>query len=126
MAHPMTGTARPLAPLPHHSSDQLSAAIARLIREWRPSEIIVGLPLARDGEESPMSRRVRRFARTLAEANPQLSVELQDERMTSETAARQFADRRRAGRARRKDAASLDSQAAAVILDAWMRDCGKL
>jgi len=126
MAHPMTGTARPLAPLPNHSGDQLNKAIEGLIREWRPSDIVIGLPLAKDGGESAMSRRVRRFAGALAESNPKLNVDLQDERMTSEIAARQFADRRRAGRARRKDAASLDSQAAAVILDAWMRDRGQL
>lgn len=126
MAHPMTGTARPLAPLSHRSSDQLNHDIDQLIREWRPSDIVVGLPLASNGTESPMSRRVRRFARALAVANPELNIELQDERMSSEIAARQFADRRRAGRARRKDAASLDSHAAAVILDAWMRDSGKV
>ncbi|MDP1142364.1 Holliday junction resolvase RuvX, partial [Klebsiella pneumoniae] len=66
----------------------------------------------------------RNFARRLAEQVAPIEVELQDERMTSELAARQFAERRRSGRARRKDAASLDSLAAAVILDAWMRDHG--
>jgi putative Holliday junction resolvase len=126
MAHPMTGTARPLPPLSHHSSDQLSQDIDALIREWQPSDIVVGLPLAGNGAESAMSRRVRSFVQRLAAANPELNIELQDERMTSEIAARQFAERRRAGRARRRDAASLDSQAAAVILDAWMRDSGKL
>jgi len=126
MAHPMTGTARPLAPVMHHSSTQLDQDIDRLISEWQPSDLVVGLPLAKNGSESPMSRRVRQFVKALAAANPELNIELQDERMTSEIAARQFADRRRAGRARRKDAASLDSHAAAVILDAWMRDCGKL
>jgi len=126
MAHPMTGTARPLAPLAHRSENQLDRDIAQLIREWQPSDIVVGLPLAKSGEESPMSRRVRQFAEGLATSNPGLNIELQDERMTSEIAARQFADRRRAGRSRKKDAASLDSYAAAVILDAWMRDCGKI
>jgi len=73
-----------------------------------------------------MSRKVRKFARRLAESRPEIEVELQDERMTSEQAARQFAQRRREGRARRKDAARLDSHAAAVILEAWMRDHGKI
>ncbi len=126
MAHPMTGTARPLAPLFHTSPERLASELDQLIREWRPSHIVVGLPLAKDGTESAMSRRVRTFVNSLAQAHPELAVELQDERMTSELAARQFAERRRTGRARKKDAASLDSHAAAVILDAWMRDHGKI
>lgn len=124
MAHPMTGTARPLPPLPNTSPERLDQDLNSVIEEWRPDRIIVGLPLAGDGAESAMSRKVRRFARRLAEQVAPVEVELQDERMTSELAARQFAERRRSGRARRKDAASLDSLAAAVILDAWMRDHG--
>lgn len=126
MAHPLTGTARPLAPLPHTSTERLDQDLKLLIGEWRPSHVVVGLPLAKDGTESSMSKRVRKFAAALSRNHAELGVELQDERMTSELAARQFAERRRSGRARKKDAANLDSVAAAVILDAWMRDHGKL
>jgi putative Holliday junction resolvase len=126
MAHPLTGSARPLPPLPNNSTECLEMALDKLIREWQPSCIVVGLPLAGDGKDSLMSRKVRKFARRLAESRPGIEVELQDERMTSEQAARQFAQRRREGRARRKEAAQLDSHAAAVILEAWMRDQGKI
>ncbi|MEN1727876.1 MAG: Holliday junction resolvase RuvX [Pseudomonadota bacterium] len=126
MAHPMTGSARPLAPLQHTSAERLDRELGELIAEWRPSHIVVGLPLAKDGKESAMSKRIRRFVDQLAAEHPSLDIALQDERMTSEMAARQFADRRRSGRARRKDAANLDSHAAALILDAWIRDHGLL
>ncbi len=124
LAHPLTATARPLKPIHNASRAHLEAALLKLFEDWQPSRIIIGLPLDGAGADTPMSRKVRRFAGWLRERFASLEVELQDERMSSEQAASQFAARRASGRARRKDAASLDSQAAAVILDAWMRDHG--
>ena len=37
------------------------AAIDRLVEEWRPALLLVGLPLGEDGGETPMSGAARRF-----------------------------------------------------------------
>lgn len=57
------------------------AAIDKLVREWRPSLLVVGLPVAERGEHA-LAARVRRFARQL-HGRFRLPVETVDERYTS-------------------------------------------
>lgn len=124
IGHRLTGSARPLEPIRYRSQESLMAELAAVIRQWQPERIVVGLPLNGEGEETSMSRQIRRFAERLAEMVPERNVELHDERMSSEQAARAFAERRGQGRARRRDAERLDSMAAAVILESWMSNHG--
>jgi putative Holliday junction resolvase len=63
-------------------SDARFAAIARLVAEWRPARLVVGLPLATDGSAHAMTLRARRFARQL-EGRFRLPVTLVDERYSS-------------------------------------------
>jgi len=51
------------------------------VKEWRPSALVVGLPVAARGEH-PLAKRVQRFARQL-EGRFHLPVERVDERYTS-------------------------------------------
>ena len=90
-----------------------------LLGEWKPARLVVGLPLALDGGEQPMSRAAREFARML-ERRYGLGVDLVDERHSSGEAARRFAWQRAQGIARRKDAERIDALAATVILDDWL------
>ncbi len=121
VGHRLTGSARPLEPVRYRQPAGLLQALGGVIRQWQPDCIIVGLPLAGDGSETPMSRQVRQFVQSLAETIPECDIRLHDERMSSEQAARGFAERRSQGRARRRDAERLDSMAAAVILESWMQ-----
>ena len=57
-------------------------AIAKLIKEWQPQLLLVGLPLNMDGTDSPMSLRARKFSRQLQEKYKG-AVELVDERLSS-------------------------------------------
>lgn len=57
-------------------------AIARLIHEWQPSRLVVGLPFGLDGSEHEMTKRCRRFANQL-HGRFGLPVVLTDERLTS-------------------------------------------
>ncbi|MGH8688755.1 MAG: Holliday junction resolvase RuvX [Burkholderiales bacterium] len=57
------------------------AAIDRLVREWQPSHLVVGLPVAEQGEHA-LAGRVRRFARQLA-GRFRLPVATVDERYSS-------------------------------------------
>jgi putative Holliday junction resolvase len=69
-AHPLPGIAAPGF-----------AAIEKLVKEWRPDALVVGLPVAERGEH-PLAKRVQRFARQL-EGRFRLPVERVDERYTS-------------------------------------------
>lgn len=95
------------------------AALDALVAEWQPQHFVVGLPLALDGSEQPMTRAARQFAAALSRRYAR-AAELIDERHTSQEASRRFADRRAHGAAKRKDAARIDALAAQIILETWL------
>lgn len=94
-------------------------ALDRLHKEWRPQGLIVGDPLTLEGDDQPNRRRAHAFARQLRQRYG-VPVLLVDERSSSVEAARRFAVERAEGRRRRRDAASLDAVAAAVIVERWL------
>ncbi len=61
----LTRQARPLDILLPVTREQRFAAIAGLLAEWQPDAVVVGLPLAADGQEQYASLRCRRFANQL-------------------------------------------------------------
>src|SRR5690606_5666535 len=61
----LTGLARPLDILFPVTRVQRFAAIEKLLQEWQPDKVVVGLPLATDGSEQYASLRCRRFAHQL-------------------------------------------------------------
>lgn len=87
--------------------DARFAAIGRLIDEWRPDALIVGVPVHPDGAPHDNTRRAQRFARQL-HGRFGLPVHEVDERYSTTEAA--------AAGARDLDAAS-----AAIILDQYLR-----
>ena len=112
-------SARPLAALAARSGQPEWVRVDALLAEWKPDALVVGLPLTLDGGEQAITRGARAFAKALGRRSG-LPVHLVDERHTSQEAARRFAAQRAAGSARRRDAANLDSLAAAVILESWL------
>jgi len=95
-------------------------AITRIINEWKPVALVVGLPLDADGGETDMSEDARRFGRQL-EGRYGIRVEFEDERLTSFSAEQRFIDARIQGGLRRKDAALKDAMAAQIILESWLQ-----
>ncbi|KZC16771.1 crossover junction endodeoxyribonuclease RuvA [Rhodanobacter sp. FW510-R12] len=114
-----TASARALAALAVHDGEPDWNRLDALNREWRPDTLVVGLPLTLDGAEQAASRRARRFAATLQQRYG-LPVVLVDERHSSQEAARRFAAARAVGLRHRRDAADIDAEAAAVILERWL------
>jgi len=115
----LTGTANTLAVVAVAKEVDWQA-ITRMVKEWRPAALIVGLPLGADGEETEMCQDVRRFA-TLLEDRFSISVLFEDERLTSFGAEQRFVAARARGSMRRKDAALKDAMAAQIILENWLQ-----
>jgi len=114
-------TAHPLKGIEGAGAARL-AAVARLVEEWRPQQMVVGLPTGTEGERHPLAARVERFARQL-EGRFGLPVARVDERYTSaeaESRVREVAGARRAAKASR--ARELDSYAAQLILEQYFNE----
>lgn len=111
-------TARALSTLP--TGDW--TAIAKLVAEWRPGALIVGLPLLEDGNDQAITTAARKFASSLAERT-KLPVHLADERYSSRAADDFLRDARASGQmSRRIRKGDRDAQAARVILQQWLGD----
>jgi len=76
------GIAHPLLTIDNESNEVRFSEIGALIAEWKPVQLVVGLPLHMDGTEHELTRLCRRFARRL-EGRFGLPVHLVDERLTS-------------------------------------------
>jgi putative Holliday junction resolvase len=116
----ITRSARPLPALLSQNGAPSWPRIDALLGEWKPEALVVGLPLTLDGGEQAITRGARAFADTLGRRS-NLPVHLVDERHTSQEAARRFAAQRASGASRRREAENIDSLAAAVILESWLR-----
>ena len=116
----LTGAARAVAVIEVGESGIDWARVEALVREWRPDRLVVGDPLTVDGEAQPATHVARRFATEAAERT-QLPIAMVDERYSSLDADRRFAERRKAGTAKRRDAASLDAVAAEIIVERWLQ-----
>ncbi len=115
----LTGLGQPLGVLETRAGAVDWAGLDRMLREWSPDMLLVGLPLTLAGDEQPASARARAFA-LAAGARYRLPVALQDERGSSREASARFAQARRAGVARRRQAANIDALAAVVIVERYL------
>jgi putative holliday junction resolvase len=122
-----TGLAQPLITVAAQANAERFGAIEKLIDEWRPTQLIVGLPLSMDGAEQPMSARCRRFANQL-HGRFGLPVALFDERLSSAEAEDLLRDAAQAGSARMRDWRTrklhLDALAAQRILQSYLDSHG--
>ncbi|HET7268718.1 MAG TPA: Holliday junction resolvase RuvX [Oleiagrimonas sp.] len=115
----LTATARPLDVVPVRDRQPDWSQLDRIVQQWSPDALVVGLPLTLDGGNQPITRHARRFAEQLRQRY-KLPVHMKDERHSSQEAARRFASARAAGTKRRRDAEKIDAFAAAVILESWL------
>jgi putative Holliday junction resolvase len=114
----LTASARPLPALANGDW----TAIERVLREWRPAALIVGLPLQEDGTEQPATIAARRFAAQLGQ-RARLPVHLADERYSSRAADDHLREARASGRmTRRVRKGDRDAESARVILEQWLGD----
>ena len=103
-----TGTlATPLQPVLKPGTKNGLRRLAEIVADLGVETIVVGLPVSLSGADSGQTRETRQFADRL-QAAVGVPVELYDERFTTSLA-------QQAG-----GSASLDSRAAAVLLDEWL------
>lgn len=107
-----TRLAHALETIAEEANDPRFARIGALLAEWRPVELVVGLPLSLEGAEHELTKRCRRFANQL-HGRFGLPVHLVDERLTSVEAEARLAELGIHGERRR---ALTDSLAAENIL----------
>ncbi|MBS0444503.1 MAG: Holliday junction resolvase RuvX [Proteobacteria bacterium] len=102
----LTRHAEPLATIAA-DGDARFAAIGRLIAEWQPAALVVGVPFHPDGAEHDNTRRARRFARQL-HGRFRLPVHEVDERYSTTEAGA-------------VGATDLDAASAAIILEQFLQ-----
>ncbi|HDQ99769.1 MAG TPA: Holliday junction resolvase RuvX [candidate division WOR-3 bacterium] len=126
--------AQGLPTLEHKDEERLVTLVAGLIREWKVTHLVVGLPLSPDGNPTSRSEAVTRFANRLRNRF-KLPVEFQDERWSSNRAADVLAEARgkkvprgrpaAKGRSKTRKRAA-DRIAAVLILEDWLAEASPL
>jgi putative holliday junction resolvase len=114
----MLGSARPLTTISADGAEARFSAIGKLIAEWQPVRLVVGLPLSLGGEDTEMTSRCRRFARQL-EGRFRLPVVLADERLSSTAADEHL---RSLGRNWQHRKQVVDAEAAAIVLQSYFEE----
>ena len=103
----LTRSAQPLRSIAA-TGDARFDAIAKLIAEWQPDALVVGIPFHPDGAAHDNTARARRFARQL-HGRFGLTVHEVDERYTTTEA-------------HAMGAADVDAASAAIILEQFLRE----
>lgn len=111
----ITRSANALTPLKAKDGIPEWSMIERLLAEWKPDLVLVGLPLNMDNSESELAVRARKFANRL-HGRFGVKVELIDERLTSFAAKGEVMER---GGSRDYKNNPVDSIAARLILESW-------
>jgi len=115
----LLGSAHPLTVIHAESNDDRFAAIGKLIDEWQPERLVVGLPTHADGTPHEMTRLASKFGERLVRRF-NLPVSYADERLTSlDAEARLREVARQSGRNSKTAKPLLDAVAAQLILQTW-------
>jgi putative Holliday junction resolvase len=113
VSDPSGTLATPVEPVLEPGTRKGLRRVAAAVEGLGAERVVVGLPLSLSGSDSEQTRETRAFAERL-KAALRVPVELYDERFTTALA-------QQAG-----GTASVDSRAAAVLLDEWLTSHGHL
>jgi putative holliday junction resolvase len=117
----LTNGARPLGVVTAARGIPDWAALGRYVREWGPGVLVVGVPYNMDGTPGQLTAAALGFAAELAGRFP-LEVVTVDERLSSREAEDLLRGRRASGaRPRRVRHGDVDSAAACVLVEQWLR-----
>ncbi|CEE91928.1 putative Holliday junction resolvase [Xenorhabdus nematophila str. Anatoliense] len=111
----VTGTARALSAFKANEGSPNWQLIEKLLKEWQPDLVIVGLPLNMDGTEQPVTAQARKFANRL-HGRFGIQVALHDERLTTVEARSHLFDH---GGYKALNKGKVDAASAVIILESW-------
>ncbi len=114
----VTGTANPVCTLNIKQGKIDWTAIEKLLEQWQPDALVIGVPYHMNGEQSDMTLAAQRFGRQL-HGRFHCTVHEMDERLSSIEAEQYQLSKRQAG-GKRTAKGQTDSIAAAIILENWM------
>lgn len=107
----------PLATETVLKNDHISI-ILKYLTKYKTSHLVIGLPINMDGSNSEQTMAITRFAEALSAKHPEISILMQDERLTSKNAESLL----RLGGTKRKQRHDIDdSVAASLILDSALQ-----
>jgi len=114
----VTGSASPLGIVANRDTGVDKEKIAALLAEWRPTQLVVGMPAHADGSPSEIQEHVNSFIEELEAYG--LPVDTVDERYTSVEAERVLKNARKAGTRGRISKEQIDSAAAVFIAERYL------
>jgi len=109
----LTRSATPLTTIRARDGKPDWPAVSRLIEEWKPGALVVGIPYHMDGAEQDMTHAARRFCRQL-EGRYRLPVHQAEERLSSWVVENRLSAREQAG-------TDIDPLSAQIILQDWLQ-----
>jgi putative Holliday junction resolvase len=114
----VTRSATPLGVISNSPDGPDWLQLGALLKEWRPTRLIVGLPTHADGSKSETTAYVEQFVTELQRY--QLPISLQDERYSSVEARQMLKAGRAAGGRGRVSKEMVDSASAVLIAERWL------
>ena len=114
----VTGSASPIGVVANREIGIDHDKIADLVREWRPTGLVVGMPAHADGTPSDIHEHVEAFIDALEAYG--LPIDTVDERYTSVEAERVLKGARAAGTRGRISKEMIDSAAAVFIAERYL------
>ena len=119
--HSQTGTSSPEAIISNNSGSPDFEKLDKIIEQWQPIALVVGIPVHMDGTEQALTPHARGFRKKIAKRY-NLPTYGCDERMTTRHAAEIIKHNRNCGKRRKTSKADLDKIAAALILEKWFEN----
>jgi putative Holliday junction resolvase len=114
-----TGTASPLQTIRSINQTPNWDVIGKLIQQWRPAGLVVGVSRQADGSDNPVTPRMLKFCRQL-EGRYHLPVYQQDESLSTFEAKQMLFDEVGVNAAKLWEVQ--DQLAAQLILQTWLND----
>lgn len=91
--------------------------LEEIINQYKPTKIVIGLPLTLSGEEGEQAKKTKNFAKNLQKHFPHIPIEFEDERFTTDIAEERLS---LLLKSKKKKKQKLDSISAVVILESYL------
>ena len=114
----VTGSASPIGVIANGDGGFDHQTLKRIIDEWRPTRLVVGMPLHADGSPGAMTQAVESFVEELAVYG--LPIETADERYSSLEAEQALKNARQQGSRGRVSKEDIDAAAAVFIAERYL------